>query len=879
MIKAKLSNGLNLIYKQNKAVDVVSIQYWVYCGSAYEAPKEYGLSHFIEHLMFKGSKKYTEHEIAGTLEFLGGELNAFTSKEQTCYYVTLPKENYQKGLEILSDMVFNPLFNKDAIDSERGVVVEEINRSKDNPYSEMGRLFNEGAFKGHAYAHPVLGYKNIIETVSKEEIVDYQKRHYVPKRMMLSVTGNIDFETLKYDLETILNETVEQKTISKPNDGISELNPTNNVQILSKHMPINNIFLSFGFNIPNVYHRDIPALDVLSAILGEGDSSRLTRELRLIEPIVSAINCSSYTPKHAGTFMFTVALEGNNEAKTRLKKAFNIMKGILLDLKKNITETEITKAKTIFISEKAYEMETANGYGRKLGLMFHLKDDLSFEDSYFEELQKLTKNDIIRVLDKYILSQKISTFSAVLPQKNFNIDELKELFDKEFIAYTKAFPYKLEKDQNPISVPLFKKPKDIITKEPKKIDYKGAKLILRKVNSTPLIASRLVFEGGSRIETETTQGIGRLLARSLFMGNKSQSTQDIANLIDKTASTVNASSAKNSFIISSLSLKNYSKIIQKIIKDTIAYPSFEEPFFSSEKHVIKEAIKSREDTLSSYTRFLLTKLLFQTHPYRFDSLGNVETVSSFTQQDLTEHKNKIFRKENLIMSIVGDYNEEESLIWFKEIVDSLESKKVNFNIEQELEQISPRYLTKVKESTQTNIAIAYKTVKANSEETPILDVLSAIMSGQSGRLFINLREKYSLAYVVAPFALSGFDPGYFGIYTACDDSKTKLAVDKIREEFEKLKTEEVSDLELERAKNYIIGNKAIDTQKYHSQALRYALDELLEIGYNSSKTEFAKIMAVSKEDILKLANKYFIPKRENLVIVSKTDYKDTFKQV
>ena len=444
--------------------------------------------------------------------------------------------------------------------------------------------------------------------------------------------------------------------------------------------------------------------------------------------------------------------------------------------------------------------------------------------------------------------------------------------------YSKALILRPHASKIKIPVPHFEMPKSIESIDVKKIEYKGARLMLRKINTTPLIAARIMFEGGGRIEKEETQGLGYLMARTFFMGNKKHNTEELANLVDKTGTVVHASSAKNSFIMTSVFLKNYTDTILDLLKESIDTPSFEDPFFSSEKHVIKEGIKSREDNLSSFTRQLLQKLLYQDHPYKFDILGTLKTVDSFTKKDVLEHKNRIFLKDKLILSVVGDYEETKITDWFKLLVDSLEESRSNISVKQEKEQTSPRYKTHVKESMQTNIMIAYKTATVSSQDTPALDVLSAILSGQSGRLFMNLREKYSLAYVVSPLALSGFDPGYFGVYTACDDSKTALAVEKIREEFDKLREEYVSDIELERAKNYIMGSRAIEMQRYQDQALRYSLDELFGLGYDSIDKQMEKIMQVSQEDIMNLAKKYFISDRENVVIVSKTDYKDTFKR-
>lgn len=200
--KFQLKNGLKVLLIESHKSPVVSVQMWVKTGSADEVKKEEGLSHFIEHLVFKGTEKFKVGEIAAIVEGSGGELNAYTSFDQTVFYVTISKKFANVGLDVVSQMMGFPTFDSTEIDNEREVVIEEIKRGEDSPQRQIGQLLFSTAYKKHAYKVPVIGYADNIRKVSTKKIKNYFESRYVPRNMFLVVSGDFKSAEMKKEVES-----------------------------------------------------------------------------------------------------------------------------------------------------------------------------------------------------------------------------------------------------------------------------------------------------------------------------------------------------------------------------------------------------------------------------------------------------------------------------------------------------------------------------------------------------------------------------------------------------------------------------------------------------------------------------------------------------
>ena len=873
-----LSNGLNSIVVKNPSSDVVSIQIWVRCGSIFEKEGEYGTSHFIEHLLFKGTEKHGVGEIAKEVESLGGDLNAFTSKEYTCYYITLPSIHLKKGLDTLKDLVFGPTFIKEDIDPEREVIVEEIRRYQDIPGSVASENFFEIHFKDHPYSRPILGFEDVIRSITREKIVDYYSRFYTASNCLLVMCGNVsEPETFKI-IDEIFGglKSVTHKETKIPMTG-KKVGQSCKVH----NMDVNELTLVFGFPIPGLMHEDIPSLDILGLSLGQGDSSRLVKTLRVEKGIVSSIGSYAYTPKYGGVFNISFTLDGMaNDVDKKINEVFSSIYEEIEKLRQDISDDEIEKAKTILLSDKVYEREKVETLASKLGHMISVTGGVEFEKTYFDGLRKLDRSQIIKVIDKYMAPSNIS-MSIVLPN-NTKIDGEKflEMFNNSFKSTNKkhaASKEKILRYKSKVSVVDgitgdndYDFGSNIIIEKPELIKHKsGAKIIMRRMTSTPLVSVKILMPGGVLFEDESNNGLSNLVARTLSFGADDLSFSDMANIIDSTASSLTAFSGRNTIGFSADFMKPFFKDMLDLTAKIILKPKFKQEFFDTEKKVIEDEIKSAEDNLGHYARMLLLKTMYKKHPYRFDLLGSIENVRRFKRADAIAFYKKLLAPDRMVISVTGDFDKKQLMEWVDDVLSKIDDPKEKIPVvEKEPKQTEDRIIKFQKETKQAHIFVAYKTCGLGSKDKYALSVLDSMLGGQSGRLFLDLRDKQSLAYTVAPIELYGPDTGYFGVYIASENSKALKAIEEIRKQLKRLKDETIAEEELERAKNFVIGRNAISLQSYSEQATMMGFDELFGDGYNTILDYSKNILAVTAEDISRVSKKYFKDGAENTSLVS-----------
>jgi zinc protease len=874
-----LKNGLKIVAVENPSTEVVTVQIWLKCGSVLEKDGEYGLSHFIEHLVFKGSRNYGVGEIAHSVEKLGGEINAFTSSEYTCFYITLPVMYLKEALVTLKDLVFYPSFVTEEIEREREVVLEEIKRSKDLPDRNVITNLLKDHFEGHAYSRPVLGFDNVISSVTPEKIKDYYSRFYRTTNAILIIAGS-DKEKKMLDLGgEIFNELNKQNTVQVH---ISDAKPKTKYTYALEQMDVKELNISMAFPIPGLLHEHIPTMDVLALLFGQGESSRLYQRIRQELGLVTTIYASSYTPKLGGGFILGFTMESSkNEIEKLIEKViFEIAEELKTVMEHGFSNDEIDKAKTVLLSEKVYERETVENYGRKIGYLLSVTGKLDFDEIYAERLKRVNNKTIRDMITHYIKPDRM-TVSAVLP-KEIKINE--SMFKKTVIrafsgvggVKTTRIKSQVKDNSSSRAAKISKVSSTFSGMEfsigaSELINYKsGAKLILRKNTSTPLAAIRIIFPGGARFENDNNQGVFNLLARNWLYGADKLSHVELVQNIEGCAATLEPFSGRNSIGINIEAIKPFTQDLLDLGTKVLLAPKFNSELFDIEKKLVVDEVKSMQDNLAYYTGVLLLKTIYKIHPYKYELTGTLDTLGKLSRKDIINIYKKFIVSNNMIVSVVGDFEKKQIVKWFEHLNDNLPKSKAadKVNILQEPEQTEARVARFKKESKQAHIALAFKTCDFKSGDRAVLKLISSILAGQSGRLFLNLRDKMSLAYTVSPILMEGPDAGYFGLYIAGDPSKVEISLELMRKELYELRTNMVKEEELLRAKNYILGRYVLNHQRFGEQAGTMAFDELYGVGYDAISKYQEEIMEVTGKDILDIANKYFKDDRENLAIVS-----------
>jgi len=419
-------NGHKIVLA-HKEGDMVNVSSWVKTGSINENDKNNGISHFLEHLMFKGTHKHKAGEFDKILEAKGAIVNAATWKDYTFYYVTLPKgegdENFNTAIELHADMMTDPVIpdyemgapfdinDKSVTDKrERHVVIEEIRMRKDQPWTKVYNATNHAMYSSHPYKRDVIGTPEIISQVPQSEIMDYYRTFYSPKNVTTIVVGD-------FDSEKVLNKIVKEfnwgERPEPPERNIKPDEPVKEQVYIENEANINSTFMMFGFLGALAKDlKNIIALEMLAIILGEGTSSRLYQNLieNLDEQIFNVADAESYTFRDGSNFF--VQANFNPEYK---EKAIELVKNEIEKIKENITERELNKAKKKVKSRFACEVETVSDIGETIGYYMTVCDDLALAEDYIPICESITTEDLQEAAKKY-LDLNHAVISVLRPQ-------------------------------------------------------------------------------------------------------------------------------------------------------------------------------------------------------------------------------------------------------------------------------------------------------------------------------------------------------------------------------------------------------------------------------------------------------------------------------
>lgn len=849
VLKYQLKNGLNVILVPNRKSPVVSVQMWVRTGSADEHPAVSGISHFIEHLVFKGTEKYGVGEIAATVEGAGGELNAYTSFDQTVFYVTIASSQTDLALDVVSQMMGHPSFDPEEIDREREVVIEEIKRGLDSPGRRGSQLMFSTAFKKHAYRRPVIGTEKIIRDVSVQSIKKYFHDRYCAKNMFLVVAGDFANPEMKKKVQSVFGLWSDHaprlsKRVKEPK--------ASGVRVKVEKSEFQEAQLSLAWRIPSVTHSDVPALDVIALILGQGDSSRLVQRLRIDEPLVTSVGASAFTPQNDGLFMVSLHLEEKDADRAMTIVAEEIAK--LRDL--GPAKDELAKAITCLASEQIYSMETVDGLSRSYGSMeFYLRDPNAFSE-YLENLQGLTVKRLRDVCRKYIKSDAF-VVTGLTPQKPEVIKKAVTLFKKEVRKKSTAKAFAGAEKAS--SVVRFGKPKPS-KEEPKIIEKKlpgGGWLLLRPQKDTPTVSMRVAFGGGMHLEPAGLDGLTELYSRVWSGGTSDYSEQEINTRIDEMAAGLSTFSGRNTVGLSAEFISRFEKGMWDLIESTLLRPTLPGDVLGRERSILTRLVKSREDHPSSLCIRSFMKSLFEGHPYAKDPTGDLSSLAKISTEDIAAYDQSCRQAGNLAVAVVGDIDVDR---WTQRVSALAEQMAKGPARLKKVQHSGPTADIRKKidlEKEQSHLIVGYKGLDLADERRWALHVMQAILAGQGGRLFIELRDKKSLAYSVSPLRMEGLGTGYFGAYIGCSPEKTELAEKMILEEFRKIREVAIPEEELTRAKRYVAGRSVIELQKKSAVCGSILFDRLYGNDPHEGLHPEKKINAVTAKEIMDLAHDLF----------------------
>ncbi len=825
-----LQNGLNLIVQEDHSAPVASVQAWCQTGSIDEGRHlGAGLSHILEHMLFKGTSTRTTNEIAQKIQDSGGYVNAYTSYDRTVYWIDIPSKGVESAIDILSDAMMNSTLPAEEYTKEQEVIRREFAMGYDDPDRMSGLKLFETAYAVHPYRLPVIGHIEIYNKLTRDDVMEYYKARYVPNNLFFVIVGDVDAEKIHAQLEKYFANYPRQ---SLPPHYVPAEPPQLGRRESHSEFPTEHTRLNLAWHTPDITSPDVPALDLVSTILGDGRSSRLYRKLREEQGLVHSVSAFSYATTYPGLFGIDAALDVEKR-----EQAESAVLAMIDELKKNgVSAAELEKAKKQSLSAHLQSLTTMRGKASDLGSSWMLTHNLDFSRAYLDAIQHVTIDDIKRVVTQY-LTDKSLTITSLNPEGSLKVGA---------------------KEAAPVSAG-----------EIQKFELSnGLRLLVREDPRLPLVSIVSAFKAGLLAETPDNNGITKLYSKVLVKGTRTRSAEQIANQIEAVGGSIGTDAGNNSFSVAVKVMQPDLKLGLELLADVLTSPTMPDAAIEREKEAQLAALKAEEEEMTTVARNLMRSSLYPDHPYGLRPNGSPATIAKIDRKQLLDFHKGYCVAKNGVLAVFGNVKAAEVRELVENQLANLPSGEPALT---KLPQPAPLKqeisVEEFKNKAQAIVMVGFHGADMFSPDREALELIDEASSDLGSRFFVRIREKMGLAYFVGSSQQVGLVPGPFVFYLGTSPQKVEQVKVEFLDEIHKLAKDGLTPEELTRAKEKLIGQQEIRNQSDDTFAYASALDELYGLGYDYYKTLKQHIDAITLEDIKRVANKYFQDKPSVLAVV------------
>lgn len=826
-----LANGLTLVHRPDFSSEVVSVQVWVKTGSIHEDQLiGSGLSHYLEHMLFKGTKRRDGKAISREVHALGASINAYTTFDRTVYYIDGPSASFERVSDILSDIVLHSTLPEEEVQRERDVILREIDMGLDDPDRRLSQALFQTAFQRHPYREPVIGHRALYEEVTAAELSAYYQARYVPNNMVVSVVGAV---TPKACLEAIENcfGTVARGRLAPVQ---IESEP---IQLATRREDIvgdYNIFRGgLGYKVPHLSHEDSPKLAALAQALGGGESSLLWERLRNEKKLVHYIDCRNWNPGSQGLFWISYVCDP--EKSSQVEAAIHA----LLDevIASGLPESVVEKARRQALSSEINGRKTMSGQASRLGIGEVVIGDIYYGRRYLKQLHKVCSEDLRDVAHRYLVDERMSAVTLGPASKAANnAAALEEKLSLE--------PFQ------EIKMPG------------------GARLLLQADNRLPKVHFRCVMQGGPLYEPENQRGVSALLAELLTKDTRSRSAQEIAELVESIGGRFSATGGNNTLSFAVEVLPADIGIAIELLTDALTRPAFNQATFETERAAQIAGLREEDDEILEFGFRKLRERFFGAHPFSIASEGRIEDLEALKLDDVVAHYHKLVCAGNVVLSVTGDFDPDTIKKALRPLCEEKLSDEVfKPRVARDIARNRGSATKECMDREQAVVLQAYPDPGIRSEDYIVAEVLNEIFSGMSSRLFERIREDQGMAYYVGSTRVIGLDTGMFVFYAGTHPSQAEAVVREINLEIERVANGEVTDEELARCRTRLKAARPMGKQTIGSRAMHAAIQVTYGLLIEDDDEHAAKLDTVGAGKLAEFAKRYFAgDKRVQLIV-------------
>ena len=825
-----LPNGLTIIVEEDHSAPVASVQAWCGTGSIQEGKwLGAGLSHILEHMLFKGTEKRGGGAIAKQIQDRGGYVNAYTSFDRTVYWIDVPSDGAAEAVDILADVMMNSQLPEKEYIKEQEVIRREFAMGFDDPGRQSSQLMLRTVFSESPFRHPVIGYLDVYNQLTRDDVMAYYKARYVPNNLTFVIAGDVDAEKIRAQLVEAFKDqprkALEPVFIENEPEQIGR-------REVNEEFPTELTRLSLSWRIPGQSHPDIPALDLLGGVLGSGRSSILNEQVREKQRLAHDIDSGIFSLQTDGVFVIS-AVNDPDKRKEVEKSALAVVEKTKKD---GVTQAQLDKARRSMLSSQIKSLGTVRGKASDLGLSWLLAKNPNFSKDYLDALARVTPADLQRVAREYLRDDRLNVTSLNPIGSLPKADDAKAAEQKSAVK--------------------------------KFVLSNGLRLLVCENAKLPVVSITAAFRSGLLAETAENNGITKLLSLSMLKGTKTRSASQISEQIESVGGSIGADSGYNSFSASIEVMKPDLSLGLDLMADVLRNPTFPESEVELEKKSQLAGIKAEDEQITAVARNTIRQKIFGAHPYALRSLGSPESVGKITSKDLQAFHDQYAVAKNGVIAVFGDVKAEEVLKLVEKNFGAMPPGELAFSSPQ-----APVALTAAanaveeRDKQQAVVMVGYSGADILSPDRTALELISVASNDLGSRFFDRIREQLGLAYFVGSGNFNGLAPGCFLFYLGTDPKKVEKVTAEFTDEINKLAKEGLTPEELARAKKKLLGSEAIRNQSNAAFAANVAGDELMGLGFDNYLKRKNEVESVSLEDARRATEKYLnTPARVEVIV-------------
>ncbi len=825
-----LPNGLTVYLIRDSRFPMVCTRLYVRTGSAHETPEQYGISHVLEHMVFKGTPTRPAGAAAREVERLGGYLNAYTSFDRTCYLTDMPSRHWKTGIDIVRDLAFNPTLDAGDLEREKPVIISELEGYEDEPGGRLSLETQAAAMAGTPYGHPIIGLRETIRAVTPDTLRAYIRRWYQPRNMLLVVAGDINVEETRAWVEAGFGGLANSSLFEdEPDIDPADVTETPRVRVLRGAW--NKVYLTLSVPVPGLRDYTSLRLDMLSRLLSGDATSYFERRYRIDRQLVDSIDVSNSSQSRLGVFSVSAVLD-REKVEEFFTSLVRDMRGLTMDA---FTAEDLERARFTTLDAFDRSSETLNGLTSWRAIMQLDLGGRQGEANIRSYIEQTDLSHIGETCAKYLLPERVRV--RVLAPDKLSLPDLAGILDREWPEPDVTADRTAEKSLASETLTL----------------SNGVRLALIPDHTMPYLSLTMTATGGNALLTPGQEGLADLTAALLSDGCADMDRVEFERRLAARALGLGVSANRQTFSVSASGPSRYTADLLELLSAMINMPRFDEKEFAREVRDMNSQRTLRDEAPLGRLTSRLWPALFGSHPYGMDSLGTAETLASLNREKVIDYWTRQ-RGMPWVIAVAGTFDRQQIVTWASSLRKA--DQKAVF-------PAAPVWggdrslIVRMPDRNKAHVLRVYPTVDRLHPDAPALLVLDAVLSGQSGLLFSQMRDKDSIGYTVMSQNKFFHTTGLTLLYAGTTPDRVRDAEKGFDAILKSLADRPLDPALLEAGCNALEGNYIRGRQSLGSRAGEAAQEVLLELPRDLDRELIEKARRVTPADVQRVVKTYF----------------------